>query len=78
MTFTITTIALCPAGGHVIINGTVAGQARQFVISKSDFALDPDSREEAVISRLRSAIKEAGASTLVQIKAAVEGKTFQV
>jgi len=78
MTFTINTVSLCGGGNHAVLNVTIAGVARNVTVPKTDFALDPDDTDIAALARVRSAIKEANASTLAQIKTAVEGKTFKI
>lgn len=78
MVIAITSISLCVGTGHATIVGTVGGNAISRTFRRTDLAIEPDDTETAVLARLRSAVKEAGASTLAQIKTALEGKTFQV
>jgi len=78
MTFTINSLSLCAGGNHVTISATVNGNARTVRLLRSDFALDPGELDDAAIARLRSAVKEAGATTNAQIQTALVGKTFQV
>lgn len=78
MTITITTVSLCTGSGHVIFVGTAGGQAARVTIPVSDLPLDPDDILFAFIARCRSAVKEAGAVTLTQMKTALEGKTFKI
>jgi len=78
MTIVISAISRCTGTGHVHVTGTVNGVARSFDFQRSDLDLDPDDVFAAAISRLRSAVKEAGATTPTQISNALVGKTFQV
>jgi hypothetical protein len=72
-------LSACSAGGHVNIQASINGSPlRTFIVARSDFALDDLGAEQLVLARLKSAAKEAGATTGAQIKAALEGKTFQV
>ena len=78
MTIVISSLSLCTGGNHVTVTGTINGTAGTVRMLKSDLALDPDDRDVAILGRLRSAVKEANATTNAQIQAALVGKTFQV
>jgi len=77
MTFSISAISTCAGGGHLEIQGTFGGRDRTLRFHRSELAIDEDV-ETALIARLRSAVKEAGASTPAQIRSAIEGKTFEI
>ena len=81
MTFTVNSVSRCASGNHWTIVLTAGGQSRTLVLETSDLQLDFSSYDqvrEAVIGRMRSAAKEAGAGTLAQVKTALEGKSFQL
>lgn len=74
----VTVNGICAGGNHVHLTVTVGGRTRNFSLTRDDLALDGDEIEAAAVSRIRSAVKEAGATNLAQIKAALEGKAFKV
>ena len=80
MTFHIDTITQCSGGGHVTMSGTINGAPRtvDFLSSELTLELPQDDWRVAAIQRMRSQVKESGAQTPGQAKAALEGKTFQV
>lgn len=80
---TVTAATLCQTGGdHVTLTGTVNGNARSVRVRLSDLlAGDPDDDDtllDRAIARWRSAVREAGATTLLQARTAILNKTFQV
>ncbi len=74
----VTSVNLDGCQGHVVITGTVNGNPRTLRIARSDWALDPDDMETAAINRFRSAVKEAGATTLAQVRNALIGPEFDI
>jgi hypothetical protein len=78
VTITITGISRCAGNNHLTVSATIAGQSFTQQFQRADLDLDPSDREAAVLTRLRSAVKEAGATTPAQIQSALVGKTFQV
>jgi hypothetical protein len=77
----IATVDLCDGTGHVKITGTVKGVAVTRSYLRSELTEDPedqDELEEKVLTRLISAVKEANATTLQQIRNALIGPTFKV
>ena len=79
MTIAIDSISRCAGLNHVHLVVRLNGGAPQTVtVLRSDLDLEPGEQREAAISRVRSAIKEAGASTAGQIQTALVGKTFTV
>lgn len=78
MTVTVTAISRCSGTNHVTVTATVDGQSRTETFLRSDLDLEPAETRAAVIARLRSAVKEANASTPVQISNALVGNTFKV
>jgi hypothetical protein len=81
VTFTVGTLSLCAGGDHVQVPVTIGGQAEDFKFARQELALDIETREEArqaILARMRSAVKEANATTNGQIKAALEGKVFKL
>jgi hypothetical protein len=78
MTIVVTSISRCAGLNHVTVTGTVNGAALTQTFLRSDLDLDPSDVRDAVVTRLRSAVKEAGATTPAQISTALTGKTFQV
>lgn len=81
MTFRVTGLVEYPGGGHVtmtvLINGSVE---RQFVVGIESLKTEGDDLpiETKAFLRLNSAIKEAGASTKLQVRNAILNKDFQV
>jgi len=79
VTFTVNSLTRCPGQNHYHLTVT-AGGGGTFTLDfvRADLATDPAEHPDAVLVRLRSAVKEAGATTWAQVQAAVVGKTFQV
>lgn len=79
MTFTVTGLSRCIGNNHVHVTLQIGQQAHELTILRSDLDLDNHEEiREAVVSRLRSAVKEAGASTPAQIQNTLLNQTFQV
>lgn len=82
MQFTINALNRCDGGNHIFLTLTLGGGTHTFTLEQSDLDLDPpDNLSEAremIMTRLRSAIKEAGATTPAQIRIALLNKTFKV
>jgi hypothetical protein len=78
MDITPTAISRCSGLNHVTITATVNGVSRTETFLRSEFDLEPGEVREAFISRMRSAIKEAGATTAAQISTALIGKNFKL
>ena len=79
MTFITDSISRCAGQNHVNLVVRINGGAQQTVtVLRSELDLEPGEQREAAISRVRSAIKEAGAVTAGQIQTALVGKTFTV
>lgn len=81
MEFVTGTASRCGGGNHYELPITISGVQRILHFTKDelerDFTTVEEAREE-VIDRLRSAIKESGATTLVQIRNAISNKTFNI
>ena len=78
MTFTVNQLSRCAGGNHIDLTITVGAQARTIHLLQSDLTLEPDELRDAVITRVRSAVKESGATTAAEVKAAIEGQTYRV
>lgn len=82
MQFTTGTLTACSGREHLTLPITIGGVTRDLETSRSEImAAAPDGFEEtraAIVSRLRSAVLEADASTPLQVRNAVSGKTFKV
>jgi hypothetical protein len=82
MTFSTGTLSRCAGGSHFELPITIGGVTRTLSFSRDEFIGDPpadiSAAREAILSRLRSAAKEAGASTLPQIQAAIGSISFQI
>lgn len=78
MTFTITEITRCEGQGHWIFTVDVDGNTRTVTLNRDDFGLDPEDLETAFLTRVRSAVKEAGATTYAQARAAVINHEFKL
>ena len=67
---------------HLKLPITISGVTRTLRFTVDELQGDPPAdiaeARTAILDRLRSAAKEAGASTLTQLKTALESKTFQV
>lgn len=82
MEFTTGTATRCSGGNHYSIPITINGVTRDFNFTPDDIqeVIDAghDNRREQILTRLISAVKESGATTLVQIRNAISSKTFRV
>ena len=84
MTFTVSgTITRCPGQSHYHVPLTFGGgQTVTLHVDLSDLQFDPQEdvsvTRDLLIARLRSAGKEANASTFTQWRTALEGKTFKL
>lgn len=81
MQLTTGTATRCSGGGHYQLPVTIGGVERTLHFTREDLERnfsDMEGAREAILDRLRSAIKEAGATTLVQIRNAISSKTFHV
>lgn len=82
MNIHVNTISQCTGQHHRFINVTVAGVTTDIVVDREDFSNDFTDRtdiENAVKDRLRSALKEGGATlTLATWKTVLEGKDFKI
>ena len=81
MRFTLTALSRCTGGGHY--SGTISlngGAGRSFTVTAAELAetIEDLTAKELIVARLRAAIREAAATTLVQIRTAIEGKEFHV
>ena len=78
MTFTITDITRCSGLGHWHFTVTVDGQSRTLTLDREDFDLNPGNLQEAFLTRVRSAVKEAGATTFAQARTALINNEFKL
>lgn len=78
MTIVISGVSQCAGGNHITVTGTINGQAASVDFLASEFTVEPSDYRPAFIDRVRSAVKEAGASTPPQIKNLLEGKTYKL
>lgn len=79
MRFTVGTVTQCSSGNHRSIPITVGQTTRVLTIERSDATVEPSQTEEAVIGRIRSALKEAGAGLgLASWNTALSGKEFEI
>jgi hypothetical protein len=79
--FTVGTITRCAGNNHYTIPITVGQTTRDIKITASDLLTDfenLDEVREAIVNRLRSAKKEANASTFAQTRTALEGNTYKL
>lgn len=81
MTFTVTGVQQCPANEHLIltvqVNGGQTIEVRTSFDEMRTIGSDLDIRDLGLL-RLKSAIKEAGATTKLQIRNAVLNQTFEI
>lgn len=73
----------CSGGGHYHLPVTIGGETFTLVFDRADLQNDPDEprgeqARERLLHRVRSAIKEAGATTPAQARTAISNKTFHV
>lgn len=82
MTFTIGTITRCAGQNHWLVPITINGVTRTLhtnVAELQDAAPEGmDESRAAIISRIRSALLEANATSFSQSRTALESKTFKV
>jgi hypothetical protein len=83
VTFTINSITRCAGGGHYDVTITLGnGQSGTLHTTKDELAGDPPASiaeaRDAVLDRIRSALKEANAATWANIQSALVGQTFKV
>ena len=83
MTFVINTLTRCGGLTHWTVTLTLPGGAVRTIDTDAeelniDFPANPEAARQAILSRLRSAAKEAGAANFAQAKVALEGRTFQI
>jgi hypothetical protein len=83
MTFSIDPggITRCTGGNHVRMTGSINGEATTVDFTAEELLASPETPEEkrrAAIQRMRSAVKEANATTPAQIRNALEAKTFKI
>ena len=79
MQFTVGTITQCAGGNHRHIPITVGQVTRTLTVNRGDASVEPDQTEEAIIGRIRSALKEAGAGLgLTAWNNALSGNTYHV
>lgn len=82
MTFTTGTLTRCSGGNHYSLQVTIAGNVRTFKFDSTELQADPPAdiaeARAAILTRLVSAAKEAGANTFAEVKTAIESKTFKV
>ncbi len=79
MQFTVAVNGQCGGGNHVHLTVSAGAQSRQITLTRADLAVDfssLDAVRDTLAILLRSRIKEAGATTPAQIKAAIESKAF--
>jgi hypothetical protein len=55
-------VTQCAGQNHRFITGTVGGISRVLTVVRADMQLDPADRELYLIARVRSALKEGGAT----------------
>jgi hypothetical protein len=83
LTFTVNSVTRCAGLTHWTATITFSGGATVPIDTDQaelqiDFPANRDQARTAILNRLRSAAKEAGAGTFAQVKTALEGKTFQI
>lgn len=81
MQFDTGTATRCSGGGHYQLPVTIGGVERTLYFTREDVGrdfTDMEGAREAILHRLRSAIKESGATTLIQIRNAISSKSFTV
>ena len=78
MDVTIKINGFCASGGHINLTATVGSKSRDFTLIKSDFQIEPEDHETALVIVLRNFVKESGLTNWMQIKTAIEGKVFKL
>lgn len=78
MTFTVTEMTRCEGQGHWHFTVQVGNQTRKVVIKSDELSLDPDDIETIFLARIRSAAKEAGATSFATARNAILNKPFQI
>lgn len=81
MQFTTGIVTRCDGGNHYTMPITIGGTTRNLEFTAQDLQ-DADnnfeSRKAQILLRLAIAIKESGANTLQEVRAAINNKTFMV
>ena len=78
MDITIKIQSTCASGNHINILVTTPFETKKIVLMKSDFQIDPEDYDVALVAVLRNFIKESGLTNWAQIKTAIEGKVFKI
>ena len=78
MDVTVKINGFCASGGHINLAATVSGKSRDFTLTKSDFQLEPEDYEAALVIILRNFVKESGLTNWAQIKTSIEGRVFKL
>jgi len=81
MQFTVVVDGQCTGGNHVHLTVTSGAQSRQITLTRKDLQIDFSNAAEisnVLYILLRARIKEYGAVTPAQIKAAIESKEFYI
>lgn len=68
----------CSSGNHIYLTATAGGKSRDFSLTKSDFQLEPEDYETALIAVLKNFVKKSGLTNWVQIKTAIEAEVFKL
>ncbi|MBI5192758.1 MAG: hypothetical protein HZA08_04870 [Nitrospirae bacterium] len=76
MNISVQVIAQSPS--KVAFNIITPDGSKKICLLKSDFQLDPEDYEIALIAVLKNFAKESGLTTWVQRKTAIEGKVFKI
>lgn len=80
MTFTVDSLTRCTGLGHYTLTVTIGAQQHTVHVTAAEVQQDFTAAEmrEQVLTRLRSAAKEANAGTFAQIQAALVGNTYKI
>jgi len=78
MNVTVKINGFCSSGNHIQLTAIVGGKSRDFTLNKSDFQLEPEDYETALIIVLRNFVKESGLTNWIQIKTSIEGRVFKL
>lgn len=79
MRFTVGAITQCAGGNHRHIPVTVGQVTRTLTVTREDMAIEREDAEELIVNRIRSALKEGGATLgLGSWNNILSGQEFQV
>lgn len=78
MDVTVKINGFCASGNHINLTATAGGKSKDFMLTKSDFQLEPEDYEVALVAVLKNFVKKSGLTNWAQIKTAIEAEVFKL